>query len=211
MNKKILYCVLFIFAILNAMLLYKVSQAKNEIKNPNETLLKISKEYYNTYVTHSQLNNNFKLNKDLILTNLANKKIVLGSIAPAGVKMIIRSSETGCGVCIENELKIIKNFAEKFGAENIAIITTHSNVRRLEVFKMTNQIPFELYTCPALGMPFETAFIGSQKPFIFILDSTLTTKHFFIPEVSEPAASNGYYSALYVRYFKNHEKIAKIQ
>ncbi|WP_184547877.1 hypothetical protein [Mucilaginibacter sp. FT3.2] len=201
MNKKLICLAIAILVIINLLLLYKVSNANSTPKYDNSDSLRLvlNKYYHSNTVVNSQLNNNTKLSNNLLLTDINNKNIKLKALVPSGFKLIVRSSETGCSVCIENELNIIKKFAKIIGDGNIIVITTHSNARKLNVFKQTNNIPFKMYICPNLGMPFEK---NSEKPFLFLLDADLTAQNFFIPEISERELSESYYSAIYKRYFK---------
>lgn len=206
MNKKLIYVTMSLLVIFNFVLFFKLSTAdtkgrmniEEELKS-DSIRLSLTKYYHTNNVENSLLNNNIRLDKRLKLTGIDNIDINLKTLIVSGPKLIVRSNETGCSACIENELKKIEKFGKIIGDTNIIVITTHSNIRKSIVFKQTNNITFKILTCRDLGLPFEKI---SQKPFLFMLDSNFTTQSFFIPEMSEAEVSQAYYAAIYKRYFK---------
>ncbi|HEX8019275.1 hypothetical protein [Mucilaginibacter sp.] len=201
MSKKLIYLVMATLIIFNFLLLSKISGATDskEHDNSDSIRLVLNKYYHSSTVENAQLNNNIRLDPDLVLTDIDGKNVKLKSLVASDLKLIVRSSEAGCSACIENELKTIEKFAKVIIDTNIIVITTHSNVRKLTVFKQTNNIPFKMYICPDLGMPFEKK---SEKPFLFLLDTNLNAQNFFIPEITEAEISQRYYTSIYKRYFK---------
>jgi len=202
MNRKLLYTALVILLALNLLLAYNLFAAKSSnSKDPDttgETLLKLSKLYHSDNVVNAQLNNNTQLNKDIVLTDITGATTTISQLVGSGTKLILRSTEDGCGLCIETELGLIKKHSKLIGAENIVVITTHSNIRKLQVFQQTNSIPFKIFICNDLGMPYEKE---TNKPFIFTLDHNLVAQNFFIPEVTLSGISEDYYNAIYNRHY----------
>lgn len=138
-------------------------------------------------------NESIYINPDLMVTNILGLKQPISSVFNSELKLVIRSSEKGCGMCIEKELFRIKESFDSTLYNSIIVLTTHNSARKLEVFKQTNNIPFEIYSCENLGLPFEQK---SEGTYIFMMDSTLEVKHFFIPDFDLPELSKLYFSAI---------------
>ncbi|MBO9152195.1 hypothetical protein ACFOTA_08255 [Chitinophaga sp. GCM10012297] len=202
MKRKIVYFVIVALVCTNIFTLVNISAADKNSVTGNGSLdsarLANSKYLYISSIKNIQLNNNIKINGQLQLLNDEQGTLKLEQLVSRGPKLIVRNTETGCGACIENELKKIKKFADIIGDSNIIVITTHSNLRKLSVFKQTNKVTFPIFIAADLGVPFEKE---SDKPFIFLLASDMRVHNFFIPEVTEPELSQAYYSSIYKRYF----------
>ena len=146
---------------------------------------------YEELIKQQFKNNSTSIKPNINLTGLDNKVNSFKNIVGNSNKLIIRNSETGCGMCIENELKVIKEYLKSIGLKNIILITTHNSARKLEVFKKMNNIEFDMYFCDNLGFYFE---IESEKPFIFTIGPDLIARNFFIPNMELPKLSEYYYS-----------------
>ncbi len=138
-------------------------------------------------------NESIYIDPDLMVTNISGLKQPLSSLFNSEFKIVIRSSEKGCGMCVEEELIRIKESVDSTLYKNIMVLTTHNSARKLEVFKQINNIPFAIYSCSNLGLPFEQK---SEGTYIFLMDSTMKVKHFFLPDFDLPELSKIYYSAI---------------
>ncbi|MFY0255138.1 hypothetical protein ACDQ55_14415 [Chitinophaga sp. 30R24] len=204
MNKILMYSSLFVLVALNiTLLVMKQKEPKQKVQDDDVTFhLKASKSYHKQTVVNSLLNNNTHLPDSILLTDINDQKVFLKSLVNGGTKIVVRNNEEGCSLCIEHELDIIKKYADSLGNENVIVITTHSNVRKLKVFVQTNHIPFNVYYCQSLNIPYEWA---TQKPFVFTLTPQLIVNNFFIPEVSETEISEAYYNTIYQLIFKSYK------
>ncbi|WET69015.1 hypothetical protein [Sphingobacterium sp.] len=200
MKMYIYYILIAVLLIVNIALLKMVNGTENKVAENDDCQdrLELNRYYHKQSVSGSQLNNGIKLNAEILLKDLNNKEVSLKKLISTGPKLIIRSNEDGCGLCIEHELKLIKKFMDKIGPQNIILITTHNNVRKLKVFKNDNNITLDVYTCTSLGLPYE---LVSQKPFLFVIDPSFTSNNFHIPEISETEISEVYYESIISRYF----------
>lgn len=163
-----------------------------------EHRLELMRYNYIQTISNSQLNNNYKLRSDIVLMDSLGKIAKLVDLTKTGTKLIVRSTETGCSICIENELKVIKKLVSKIGASNIIVITNHDSIRKLNVFRETNNLNLNLYICKSIGLPYESA---SSKPYVFTVGPNSVVQNFFIPELTEPNASQTYYSTIQKLYF----------
>lgn len=201
MKNLFIYLFIGVLILLNLFLVNKVRSFKNEpvIQDTGaEVALDLNRYYHKQNISGAQLNNGIKIDTGILVKDINNASVSLRSLIGKGTKLIIRNNEDGCGLCIEHELTLIKKFEEKIGKENIILVTTHNNVRKLKVFKEKNNINLDVYVCPTLELPYEKI---SKKPFLFLMDSSFVTSNFFIPELSESTISETYYSNIIDRYF----------
>jgi hypothetical protein len=201
--KKILFPILLLIIlaliVINLFVLFKYNKLKNELLVDQEksSIFYQQLKLINSHLFHEQINNNIKLEKGLILKDSSDKEHTLNEIFRSGHKLVLKNSENGCSLCIENEIDIIKKYISLIGNKNIVVITSNTNTRRLINFKRMNNINFDVFSCDNLGLPFEK----KDNLFVFIGDSSLTVKHFFIPEKTLPKLSESYYSSICKKYF----------
>ncbi|TGV01043.1 hypothetical protein [Flavivirga rizhaonensis] len=202
MKKVGLYVILFL-GFINIYLLYNnksTIKRLNDINNNEVMRYENDKHLYEETIKEQFLNNSILINPNLELIDSNNKKILIKKVIGKNKKLVIRSSEKGCGMCIEGELKRIKKYSDSIGISNIIIITTHSSARKLEVFKKMNDINFDTYFCEDLGFPIENK---SEKTFVFILGNELISNNFFLTNLEFPELSYNYYSSI---IHKLHER-----
>ncbi len=157
------------------------------------------KEALSSNLSNVQMNSNIKIDQNISITDSYESKIILKNLFKSGPKLIVYNSETGCSLCIEKELEIIKNISTKIGVKNIIIISNFNNSRKLEVFKNTYNLEFDVFHCKSLKLPFEKV---SSQPCVFVIDSELIVKDFFVPDRTLPELSEKYYLSVYDKYFR---------
>jgi len=81
------------------------------------------KEALSSNLSNVQMNSNIKIDQNISITDSYESKIILKNLFKSGPKLIVYNSETGCSLCIEKELEIIKNISTKIGVKNIIIIS----------------------------------------------------------------------------------------
>jgi hypothetical protein len=200
MKQSLLNFVLIIFLLINIGLMFYIKDVKKTSLTTIEYQANNINHYIELYVeqlSQAQLNNDLKINDTITVNNEFNDKRALHELFTRSPKVIIRFSELGCNLCIEEELSLIKEYVSKIGNKNIIILTNHSNVRRLLNFKISNNINFDIFSCNNIGIPFEK----ENRLFVFVSDSSLLIKNFFIPEKSFPKLSKEYYLTISKKYF----------
>lgn len=202
-----IYLLVSFLLISNGFLLFRMSGKKNdtaasllaEMRASDSGQLAMEKYYHTNNVMNSQLNNDIKLDDNLTVTGVDNKDVKLKTLVGNGPKLIVRSNESGCSVCIENEIQKVAKFAKIIGDSNIIVVANFTNVRKSVVFKQANNISLQTYVCKSVGLPYEK---NNDKPFVFLLTPDMIAQNFYLPEVTDPEVAQGYYSAIYKRYFK---------
>jgi len=204
MNNFITYCGIALLVGINIILLVMLKKAPSKSSQDNDVTFHLKASEYNhkQTVIHSLLNNDLQLSDSLEVTDINDTKVSLRSLVRNGSKIIVRNREEGCSLCIEHELQLIKKYADSIGIGNVIVITTHGNVRKMKVFVQTNKIPFSIYYCKKLNLPFEEI---SMKPFVFMLDPQLSTNNFFLPDVAATDISEAYYSTIFQTIFKHNK------
>lgn len=193
--------IILILLLLNTFICVKyfILKDKHQLCEKKQEISKLLDNKLNELFSESISNESIYINPNIEVTNILGLKQSLSSIFNSEFKIVIRSSEKGCGMCIEEELLRIKESFDSTLYKNIIVITTHTSARKLEIFKQTNKIPFAIYSCSNLGLPFEQK---SEGTYVFMMDSTMRVKYFFHPEFSLPELSKLYYSAI-IRQKKN--------
>lgn len=154
-------------------------------------------------VVAQNLNENIKLDTAVRIYGVDDKPRKLSELFKS-LKLVVRSSETGCGMCVERELEILREHSQQLGIENVLIIGTHSGSRKLTVFKEMNNIEFETLYSSDFNFPFERQ---SQTTYAFLIGPDLIARHFFISDFEYPELSHAYYSSIGERYFYSKSKI----
>lgn len=188
---------LLLIANLGIIIKYKYLRKGLIVLNTQSIDYSLLKENIKDYVFQAQMNENVMLDTSIILKDGNEKIITLKKVFTSEPKIVFRIFETGCSPCLENELNLLKKYLFAFGADKVVIITTHSISRKLLVFKKMYNIDFDVYYCKNLGVPYEKEY----NLFIFVSDSTLLVKHFFIPNRNMPELSDMYYLAFCKRYY----------
>jgi SepF-like predicted cell division protein (DUF552 family) len=136
------------------------------------------------YFTERSLDGIKLINCTLIPYSSEDKLVNLYELAGTGNKLIFRITGLQCEDCIDLVIEKLKKISKDIGHENIVIIGSFMNERDFQVFKKVKQFNFSFYSIPfdALGTYLE----GIEKPYVFILDTTLTAKMLMIPDRKLP-------------------------
>ena len=139
------------------------------------------------------------IKSDVELKDEDGKTVSLLKIAGQKPKLVFRYSELNCRVCIDAEVKWLKNKAKDIGSDNILILASYENPRNLYLFKRLHQLNIHVYNLldSDLGLPIEKRNI----PFLFVLDKNWTSDLLFVPEKTMPELSKSYYKIVAERYF----------
>ena len=194
MKNLFLYVCLILLLGYNIYLIYIKNEFEKDIYVLEQNLL-IKNEYLHSIselLDQTWSNNRLLINNSLpIIDSNGNRKTLKDITKPV---LVVRNMESGCNLCIENELKILKKYRDLYQSENVIILSDHDSGRKLKVFKNSNNLDsIQVASCKNLGLPFEKEFV---KPYVFLLDKNNYTSHFFIPEVTRPEVSEKYYKKI---------------
>jgi hypothetical protein len=147
----------------------------------------------------SIINNSIELNPDLIVIDENNDTLTFAQVTNDGSpKLIVRYSALACGICLEEELKIIQKYIPKINGNNIIILVSGYNMRNLKTLKKSVSSDIKVYQTEKTGIPFEDK---NDNLFLFIADKGLIIKNFFIPEKTLPELSKDYYEIMCDKYW----------
>lgn len=202
--------IISILILINLIILLNYINVRNELKLYQTKKLdcQIYKEALNSNLLSVQMNSNIKIDQDIPIIDIYEKKYTLKELFESGPKLIIYNSETGCNLCIEKELELINNISTDIDIKNIIIISNFKNSRKLKVFKSFYNIKFDVFSCNSLKLPFEKL---NSKPCVFVMDSELIVKDFFVPNRALTELSENYYFTIYNKYFHQSNINAKVQ
>lgn len=160
--------------------------------NSSKTALKDAFHVINQKYWIELATNQLKL-KDCLLETVdeVRSKTTLKKAVGNSRKLILRFSETDCNVCLDDELKRLKEFAGKVGSEKIILIGSYTNTRDLFAFKQIRELNFPTYNISqeAFGLPIEK----NNTPFLFLADSTLVCSSTYLSVKEFPQYSERYY------------------
>ena len=148
------------------------------------------------------LNNGTAISSDLLLFDENSRPVPLSDLVASNrgaPKMIIRLSAFACDICLDEEVKVLSDFAHQIGKENIIIFASNYNIRSLKVRKNNLSINLPFYRLEETGIRFETT---NSSLFIFLIDTDFIVKDFFIPEKTLPELSRDYYSTIVSKYYE---------
>jgi len=124
--------------------------------------------------------------------------IVLSNLVGEKPKLIFRYSELNCNVCVDAQLALIKTFIEKYGEENLIMISSYKFRKTVYQFKILNNIRNEIFNVDFLNQSIDNL----NTPYYFILDNTYIPKMMFIPEKAFPEDTEEYFKKIQNMYFK---------
>lgn len=111
-------------------------------------------------------------------------------------KLIFRHSEIHCGSCVTREIRLLKDFAEEIGWDNIIFIASNSDSLFVERFKRVSQIKTDVYNVDPLYFKIDEESL--ETPYLFIVDEDSSFKELFISMRENEVRTS--------QYFKNIEK-----
>lgn len=200
MRNKLIIISVILLTILLAFDVYFMFSKQNsnclsERINQKNIDIKIFQNQVSKYYSNELLNiKNCKLylnNKPLILSNKFFDKPVL----------VFRFSIFNCSECVHFALNKLKQNLHDFATnDRIILIYDDNNMRVSE--SMFGKMPYVTKERNIMGIPME----NSNIPFMFILDTEMKVKHFFIPEKGMPELTDEYLSIIKTRYFNTKKK-----
>ncbi len=155
-------------------------------------------------VTVDNINNalvrNIYLKEDLKVKNnkllFYNDTIFLSELCCNHTCLIFRFSLFNCSMCVNSVLEKIKDIFPNY-KDNTKIVFMYDSVNGRITENMFGKMPYMSLKEDILGIPMEKINI----PYMFILDSTLVVKQFFVPEKSMPELTDTYLNIIKARYF----------
>jgi hypothetical protein len=143
-------------------------------------------------------NNGAAINPDLIITDEKGVNFTLREIVKSK-KLIFRFTELNCNVCVDKQIKILKQFEKKISKSNIAIFTEYSNHRDLVIFKRLNALDLPIYN---LHNKMNIKLEAVDTPYFFIVDDRFIAQDFFVPVKEIENYTNKYLKIIGLKHFK---------
>ncbi|MDR2147846.1 MAG: hypothetical protein LBE91_15445 [Tannerella sp.] len=149
-------------------------------------------------------NDNLIINSDFKVTDLEGSTFLLKEIIGDSIKAIVRFADTNCEECLRFiTVKLIRLTQEKqWNKNNFLFLASYPNSRNLKIVKDRLHIDFPVYLAGDLAIPAENL----NAPYCFTIDSTMRTKHWFLPDKFEGRYSNIYFDMIGKRYFEETKK-----
>lgn len=197
MKINIIYAIMLMLISANVYLL--MTRKKNTLQfiNKENDIKKL--QVYNTVSNNMLFNTgqfvDIQLAPNAVLTNEDGKQEKIKDILGQR-KVLFRFDETSCFACVEHLIPHLKSLEKKIG-NNILIVGSFYSAPdlflTLERFKLNipvyNMNPQQLKTLNRRLSAFNV-------PYIFILDGSYQTSHFFIPEKGMPELTSTYFNKL---------------
>lgn len=136
---------------------------------------------------------------DLYVTDVQGNRKMIKDIVN-GNRLVLRYSELNCGVCVEEQIKALNQYANSIGVDNILLLTTYQSEIYMRRFKKANKIKFPIYQLSSQG---DSIFKDLGLPYFFTLtpnDNRIS--NMYIPLEDNPEHTNKYLDKIRNDYFK---------
>ena len=135
----------------------------------------------------------------IILHTAYKQSVSLDSLLSSGKKLVVRYPITACQACIEQQIPLINDLAEKIGYENIIFISPYTSGRYIEIIQKKHSLKFEIYLNTELGTPIEEL----SETLMFISDNNKIVSHAFVPRKEFPVFLEKYFHFIQGFFEKN--------
>jgi hypothetical protein len=202
LNKIFIINFIIICIIINLLLLYNLNRRNDEINYLGNSieLLQNTKELNILLKSNCLLQHidEGKAVNNVDLLNINGTKTCFKDVVSNSPKLVLYFSEKGCVTCIDNTIKLIKNYASKISKSNLIVIASFENVREFKLF--TYEIEYDTFLLRGqnLGLDIE----NFQIPFIFYVDNNMFVRNLFIPSKEIHEISINYLDIMVDRFFK---------
>jgi hypothetical protein len=127
------------------------------------------------------------------------KEIDLKSLLSDSIKLVFRFHERNCNACVEQALKSLMEFNAKIGVNNILIITSYQDIRKMKIFVQQYAPGIQIFNVNEdINIPLDKW----DTPYFFVTDNTLKAQLVFIPIKEIQNYTWEYLNIIYQRYFQ---------
>lgn len=134
---------------------------------------------------------NTKLNKNLIVKK-KNELISIKSLAGNSKKMVFRYSALGCQPCVDEQFRLLEEYADGIGRSNILIISSYRDEFAANNFKRINKTSFEIFNLESMEIEIEKY----GFPYYFLLLPDMKVSKVFIPVKEIPEMTEKYFELI---------------
>lgn len=166
----------------------------------NQVILKNSNELIETLTTNFILTyraNGIMIDSMLQLKTEKNKDILMKELVGEHSKLVFRYSQLHCNVCVDQEVKFLKDLIDEIGDENILILAHYDSFRNLSLFKRTNQVSTKVFNIKDIKLPIEEYNI----PYYFVVNKDLHISDVMIPTKYLPERTQSYLEFVKEKYY----------
>lgn len=148
-----------------------------------------------------RLSTNFPFNvKGTFFINKNNDRLKFEDLALKKPTLFFRVPRYSCPVCVNREIKAMKNLSDSIhGSNRMIVLTAYENLRDYFVFLKSYQLDIPFYNVPNLDIPSE----NQEHPFFFMLDCNNSIQNVFFPLQQDESYSATYYNSVVQRYLSN--------
>jgi hypothetical protein len=154
----------------------------------------IRNNLFESYYMAISLSNGSKIDRNLLMTSNWGQTTPLSEVLIATKSLIFYYPKISCNSCFETELGLMRaNFSGNIW-KNITLVTDEDDFEKLLMIKNSFGLINEIFSMKnqKFGLPADFLDI----PYLFVLDSSFTAKHLFIPIKGHESLSVEYYNRL---------------
>lgn len=175
---------------------YFLSPQKDSFAQEQLEIKKIYSNQFKDQVSNIYSNELQKVNNGKLF--LKSMPVKLQEIILNSPILVFRFSLFNCTACVNFGLDKLQEYFKDFASNNRIILIYDDENMRVSG-SMFGKMPYVTKDRYILGLPMEK----SNTPFIFLLDSDMKAKQFFVPEKEMPSLTDEYLSIIKKRYFSN--------
>lgn len=142
-----------------------------------------------TILLQSASFNQMEVHTDSVV-DIRGKRVALRTIF-RHQKLVFRFTEENCNECIDAELRGLKELSVFVGDTNIVVLGSYARQRDFKIICQTYHIDFPVYNIAStfISSPIENV----NRPYLFVLDSSLNVSYLFVPNKEMPDLSTAFY------------------
>jgi hypothetical protein len=206
-TKYLGYLIIFVLSIIIMNLNHQIHKVRVYDKALIDSLSKDDIEISNNNVLFKNLIVNFYSyerlywKKSQILYNKNGDSIKIDRVLENKNKIIFNFSEFNCEICIQEELKILKEVCSAIGSDNVIIIGNFLRNRDLGILLKSMQLESQCYYSTHFSILPEID--GKNLPYVFISGLDYMASELFIINKNSEILTRLYYQIVLKKYFNN--------
>lgn len=152
------------------------------------------------YLESNNLDSIIALQETYISKRLPLKFInLIDNVDLSNPKLVFRFDEVTCGTCVTTDIRILRQYANSIGWNNILFLTTNNDQFYLDRFIRIRKIKSDIYRVERIYFELDKQLLDT--PYMFIFDTDSTFKDLFISSKDGGVRTKQYFESIVQSHF----------